>query len=69
MENNSAWNSMARVNRLFVVAKCFADKGVEKDDDPVWTAETFSMLLELIEEELDIAVAQIGESADDRQAA
>ena len=31
---NSAWNSMKRVHSLFSVAKCFAAKGVEKDDEP-----------------------------------
>ena len=61
---NSAWNSMNRVHSLFNVAKCFAAKGVEKDDG-VWIAGTFSMLFELIENEIEVAVAQIGKSADD----
>jgi hypothetical protein len=62
---NSAWNSMNRVHSLFSVAKCFAAKGVEKDDEPAWIAGTFSMLFDIIENEIDIAVAQIGKSADD----
>jgi hypothetical protein len=56
---------MNRVHSLFSVAKCFAAKGIEKDDAPAWIAGTFSMLFELIENEMDIAVAQIGKSADD----
>jgi hypothetical protein len=56
---------MKRVHSLFSVAKCFAAKGVEKDDEPAWIAGTFSMLFDLIESEIDIAVAQIGKSADD----
>jgi hypothetical protein len=51
------------VRRLFTVAKDFAAKGVEKDDEPVWVAGTFAMLLELIESELDCAVAQINRAA------
>ena len=31
-------DSMNRVHRLFAVAKGFAAKGVEKDDEPVWVA-------------------------------
>jgi hypothetical protein len=61
----SARGSMNRVHGLFTVAKCFAAKGVEKNDEPVWIAGTFSMLLDLIVEEIDIAVAQIGKSAGD----
>jgi hypothetical protein len=52
-------DSMKRVHRLFSVAQSFAAKGVEKDDDPVWIAGTFSILLELIENELELSVAQI----------
>jgi hypothetical protein len=47
------------------VAKCFAAKGVEKDDVLGWIAGTFATLLDLIENEIGIAVAQIGKSADD----
>jgi hypothetical protein len=49
-------DSMDRVRRLFIVAKGFAAKGVEKDDEPVWVAGTFAMLIELIESELDRAL-------------
>ncbi len=56
-------DSMSRVHSLFAVAKCFAAKGVEKDDNSVWIAGTFAMLLEFIEEEIVIAVAEIGKSA------
>ena len=52
-------DSMDRVRRLFTVAKGFAAKGVEKDDEPVWVAGTFAILLELIESELEHAVAEI----------
>ena len=62
---SESWNSMKRVHSLFSVAKCFAAKGVEKDDEPVWVAGTFAMLLELIESEIEVVVAQIGKSADD----
>ena len=62
---NSASNSMKRVHGLFSVAKCFAAKGIEKDDEPAWIAGTFAMLFELIENEIDIAVARIGKSVDD----
>jgi hypothetical protein len=62
-------DSMSRVHRLFAVAKGFAAKGVEKDDEPVWVAGTFEMLLELIESELDRAMAQIGKPANDRPTA
>jgi hypothetical protein len=62
-------DSMKRVHRLFSVAQSFAAKGVEKDDDPVWIAGTFSILLELIENEIERAVARIGNPADDHPAA
>jgi hypothetical protein len=42
---SEAWDSMKRVHSLFSVAKCFAAKGVEKDDEPEWIAGTFSTLL------------------------
>jgi hypothetical protein len=58
-------DSMDRVHRLFAVAKGFAAKGVEKDDEPVWVAGTFAMLIELIETELDRAMAKIGKSTND----
>ena len=76
---NSAWDSMKRVHSLFSVAKCFAAKGIEKDDEPAWIAGTFATLIDLIENEIGIAVAQIGgelkaaraeaKLADDRPAA
>jgi hypothetical protein len=56
---------MKRVRNLLTVAKCFAAKGVEKDDAPAWIARTFATLLDLIENEIGIALAQIGKSADD----
>ena len=63
-------DSMDRVRRLFTVAKGFAAKGVEKDDEPVWVAGTFAMLLELIESELERAVRAIeAKPADDRPTA
>jgi hypothetical protein len=62
---NEAWDSMKRVRGLLTVAKCFAAKGVEKDDVPAWIAGTFATLLDLIENEIGIALAQIGKSADD----
>ena len=65
---NSAWDSMKRVHSLFSVAKCFAAKGIEKDDEPAWIAGTFSMLLDLIESELDRVRAE-AKPADDRPAA
>jgi hypothetical protein len=56
-------DSMGRVHRLFSVAQSFAAKGVEKDDEPIWIAGTFAILLELIENELELAVAQINRAA------
>ena len=61
---SEAWDSMERVRGLLTVAKCFAAKGVEKDDVPAWIAGTFAMLLDLIENEL----AEIGNPADHRPA-
>jgi hypothetical protein len=68
MTEISAWDSMNRVRNLLTVAKCFAAKGVEKDDVPAWIAGTFATLLDLIENEIGIALAQIGKSADDGSA-
>jgi hypothetical protein len=48
---SEAWDSMKRVRGLLTVAKCFAAKGVEKDDVPAWIAGTFATLLDLIENE------------------
>ena len=49
---SEAWDSMNRVRDLLTVAKCFAAKGVEKDDVPGWVAGTFATLIELIENEI-----------------
>jgi hypothetical protein len=54
----TARDSMKRVRRLLAVAKCFAAKGVEKDDNPGWVAETFAMLIDVIESEVDDAATQ-----------
>jgi len=66
---SEAWDSMKRVRDLLTVAKCFAAKGVKKDDEPVWVAGAFTTLLDLIENEIGFALAQIGKSADDGPAA
>ncbi len=54
---------MNRVRSLFTVAKCFAANGVQNDDSPVWIAGTFMMLLDLLEEALDEAMALIVKEA------
>ena len=46
-------DKMKRVHRLLSVSRCFAAKGIEKNDNPVWIAETFAMLLDLIQEAFD----------------
>ncbi|MDQ6868825.1 MAG: hypothetical protein M3178_10630 [Pseudomonadota bacterium] len=60
---SEAWDSMNRVRGLLAVARCFAAKGVEKDDVPAWIAGTFETLLDVIRDEVDIAVAEIDREA------
>ena len=58
-----AWNTMKRARDLLTIAKCFADKGVEKDDQPRWIAGTFATLLDIIENEVDDAMMKIPRDA------
>jgi hypothetical protein len=52
----SAWNSMKRARDLLTVAGCFAAKGVDEDSCRD-LAQKFATLIDLIENEVDDAMA------------